>query len=872
MKMIKQVIAAVLAVCTIVPFADSYTIEAEASNSFDYSIHQSCVFDVDVVNDEGGFDHKGCYSDYTSAYNAMNELGQDAVIRNSASASPTKIIAMVSGVVVTNPYRTGQSLNYYYSNSNLTGSQTYSQQYQQGQYTGTASYSTSDGSGSVGILLNGFYGYISMVNCDLIPTKYFTDNLPIQLGGYLNGQGEPVYTMYPEMNYYLCGTDSSGNKEMYFYSFWGWSNSSTVASQTYAYPNRKGTVLPAADWMVSGTKYYSYNGYDFYTDEALTQYAGTYYNYYQFMPLRTASNLTASDLQSFLTAKGYGSSSVLSGNTQTFIDSQNTYGVNALLVFAMAIHESAYGTSNYAVNRYNLFGWNAVDSNPNGASYYSSVSACVIQHMSRNLNGYLDIDDSRHFGMAVGNKGNGLNVKYASDIYWGISIASYAYQIDKMAGFKDLNTVTLGVVSSDSDVYFTKSSDADTEWFDIKNSSGQYYPRAYVVAILSEENEKYKTQSSDHLTNGSLTRASSSNGMAYDWTNNVAWIDTEWITLLENGSPVTEDEDVEPTPEPTPETTPEPEETVIEDKENATYQFYKGIQETSYDEETHVVTISGAAYFEGAYAAEGKVTDTIILVNEETGEETEIAAENTDFDLQMTALYEGYIAVGYEAEIDLDEIEPGNYYLMIQVINGDHEATAALFYNNLDEEYTYENEDGYTARFYTSPINSYRVEISVEKQSIDMNSLVKSSQMTPYFGFDDISIEDDHLIITNGYGILRNASMSAEDNVEYTLYLQDENGNVESYALSAKESAYDFSTLLKSDYDLSMTSFDADIDLSEYAAGTYRIYLEIKTDDYDDIYEIYNIRDHAVEEKTETRTYSLTSTDVRARYVLTIEE
>ena len=34
-----------------------------------------------------------------------------------------------------------------------------------------------------------------------------------------------------------------------------------------------------------GTKYYSYDGYTFYYDKYYKNYAGTYYNYYQFLPL-----------------------------------------------------------------------------------------------------------------------------------------------------------------------------------------------------------------------------------------------------------------------------------------------------------------------------------------------------------------------------------------------------------------------------------------------------------------------------------------------------------------------------------------------------------------------------------------------------------
>ena len=414
----------------------------------------------------------------------MNQLGQDAVLRNSNSASPTKIVAMVNGLVVNNPYRRfggayKDQTQKFYSNSDFTGSNTYTRQYQNAKYTGTAYYN-GNGYGSVGLLINGFYGYVNSYDCDLIPIKYVTNNLPITLGG----GGEGQYVLYPKMNYYYV--DGS---DMVFQPYWIWSDYESKG-QTYAVASGA-SRLPKADWMTSGTTYYSYDGYTFYTDQAMNTYAGTYYNYYQFLPLRTKSYLSASDLQNYLNSVGHGNDSVMSGNAQAFIDAQNKYGVNALMVYAMACHESAHGTSYYATTRANLFGWNAVDSNPDQASSYNGIYSAVEHHMGENLNGYLDIDDGRHFGMAVGNKGNGFNVCYASDTYWGIRIASIAYSIDKLAGLKDLNKIQLGVVSTDNGVYFSHDTNGG-KWYTTINDEGMSYggynPRAYLVPVLSESN------------------------------------------------------------------------------------------------------------------------------------------------------------------------------------------------------------------------------------------------------------------------------------------------------------------------------------------------------------------------------------------------
>lgn len=60
---------------------------------------------------------------------------------------------------------------------------------------------------------------------------------------------------------------------------------------------------------------------------------------------------------------------------QQFLDAEHKYGINALFIAAHAAIESAWGTSYYAKTRNNLYGFNAVDSDPNEASTYPSQDA-----------------------------------------------------------------------------------------------------------------------------------------------------------------------------------------------------------------------------------------------------------------------------------------------------------------------------------------------------------------------------------------------------------------------------------------------------------------------------------------------------------------
>ena len=106
---------------------------------------------------------------------------------------------------------------------------------------------------------------------------------------------------------------------------------------------------------------------------------------------------------------------------KVFVSNQDTYGVNALLITSIRTNESNWGKSSISQKKNNLFGLNATDASPGiNANQYSSVAACIEDFangwMSR---GYLYPKDYRYNGGFLGNKASGLNVKYASDPYWG---------------------------------------------------------------------------------------------------------------------------------------------------------------------------------------------------------------------------------------------------------------------------------------------------------------------------------------------------------------------------------------------------------------------------------------------------------------------
>ncbi|MFV0499206.1 MAG: glucosaminidase domain-containing protein [Bacilli bacterium] len=247
-------------------------------------------------------------------------------------------------------------------------------------------------------------------------------------------------------------------------------NNSGDLLYNYGYYESYATIVvgKAPSFLTKNKQYYSLDGIFFYTNRSimLSNYnsntvtgainaSNPFYNYYQYLPFRSRTNLTNTDFKNFINSKlssDNASKSVLNNYDviNQFFTSQDDVSVNAALEFSMAMLESGYGTSEIAKDKNNLFGWGAVDSGPyEGAFKFASVSQGVDYHFNNAIStGYLDVvQDSRYYGGSVGNKNTGVNVKYASDPFWGMKIAGIYYNMDKKAGFKDYNYYKLAILN-----------------------------------------------------------------------------------------------------------------------------------------------------------------------------------------------------------------------------------------------------------------------------------------------------------------------------------------------------------------------------------------------------------------------------------------
>ncbi|KEZ52172.1 SH3 domain-containing protein [Metabacillus indicus] len=162
---------------------------------------------------------------------------------------------------------------------------------------------------------------------------------------------------------------------------------------------------------------------------------------YQYINLRKPANITADQINLYISEfeKLTGKKSIIAGKGQSFINVGKKYGVNELFLAALAIHESAYGTSYIATTKNNLFGLGAFDIAPFDAAYYFYDIEQNISYQAAFLRSkYLTPGDYRYNGPYLGNKSGGLNVKYSTDEDWGQKIASHMNKMKQMdVGYYD---------------------------------------------------------------------------------------------------------------------------------------------------------------------------------------------------------------------------------------------------------------------------------------------------------------------------------------------------------------------------------------------------------------------------------------------------
>ena len=183
-------------------------------------------------------------------------------------------------------------------------------------------------------------------------------------------------------------------------------------------------VAPHTSAMVIGKKYYSTDGEHF--------DGFTIKNPFLFKNLREPSNYSAAELDKLYSMMNL-QDSPLAGKGATFKEAEERYGVNALYLMAHSALESAWGRSQIARDKNNFFGIAAYDTSPYlSAKSFDNVDKGILGAAKWIRENYIDYGRDH-----LGNKATGMNVRYASDPYWGEKIASIMMTINSRLGGRD---------------------------------------------------------------------------------------------------------------------------------------------------------------------------------------------------------------------------------------------------------------------------------------------------------------------------------------------------------------------------------------------------------------------------------------------------
>ena len=601
-------------------------------------------------------------------------------------------------------------------------------------------------------------------------------------------------------------------------------------------------------------KYYSYDGIYFYTslESMVNDYKHgininavnkiPYYNYYMYLPVRSKTNITSDNIRNYLESRNYTSKdkSVLYGEELTFIDAENKYGVNAITSFSTAINESSWGTSYLARTKNNIFGHNAFDSSVmESASKYKNVSDGIYRHAYYMINaGFAETKDAvaRYYGSHLGNKNSGVNVKYASDPYWGEKIASYYYSIDNYSDLKDYKSVKIGIKVTDTPVPVKKEANnssltlykLESYYNDVSNMSVVILDKVAGEAI-DGNSTWYKIQT-DALLNENrddLIRDTTINDH-YNWDNNYGYVHSSYITLMD---------------------------------ENVNNEYIKkdglfALEELSLTEDKKI-KIKGYLAITGMdNTVDKNITYDLIVENDNKSFSLplERITDLSNINYKVPDKDYDYTYSWFTGIVDLKDIDEGNYNLFIRARSGEYESKEVLsdlFSKKTVSKYTDLNNKGYQFRtnYYLKTIP---IELFIRNNGL-INDKVTPTSDNMINQYQSISLENGLLkLYGSSFNVGGNYNTSV--NVERSIIFENTT-TYERYKFDLgyiDNGEYKITLLVPDNLDKTRAWFNKSIDISNLNKGTYAIYIETKTnvEDYGELNDIFQ------REITSTMTYN----------------
>ena len=151
------------------------------------------------------------------------------------------------------------------------------------------------------------------------------------------------------------------------------------------------------------------------------------------MELNKTSGLTLADYKKIFTGLSNDTNKIFENNYQVFYNMEKKYNINGIFLASMAIHESAWGTSQIAKDKNNLFGYGSYDSTPYESSYEFTNYAEGIETVAKSLvKYYLNPSGTKIYDGETaagwyynGPTLSGVNTRYATDPDWHTKVFNY---------------------------------------------------------------------------------------------------------------------------------------------------------------------------------------------------------------------------------------------------------------------------------------------------------------------------------------------------------------------------------------------------------------------------------------------------------------
>lgn len=592
--------------------------------------------------------------------------------------------------------------------------------------------------------------------------------------------------------------------------------------------------LIAKDGNGETIKYYSFDGNYFYKtmEEMLDDYKSLstnkavniipYYNYYMYSSVRAKSNITAADIKNFLESRGYSDAqkSALVGQELTFIDAEEKYGVNAGIALSTAINESGWGTSALAKTKNNLFGHLAFDSSVmTSASGYNTVSDGIYRHAYYYINTlFAETKDlsGNYYGGHLGNKNSGINVKYASDPYWGEKIAAIYRSIDAYVDYKDLNSSKIGIkVQKESVSVMSEAKSNSKEIYKLK--SHVYEVSNIPVVILEEVKGEtlngsdiwYKIQT-DALLNENRTDVIqvSKVDTLYDRSNNYGYVHSSYITLM--------DENVKK---------------IYVQKEGLF-----GLHNLSVNEDKTVNITGYLAIKEMDNKKDVNITYDLVLQNQDNGSVYEKSItrllDESKFPYSIPSIdkYSNEYS-WFNGNVDLSDVPQGNYSLYVRARSGQYESKKILsniLSVDIASKFTDSNNRGYQFRtnYY---LKTVPIELFIRDNGLISNE-VASTNDNMFNQYQNIELKDGKLNIS-GSSFNVGGNYSKDTNVERKIIFENTK-TFERFEFDLgyiDNGDYPITLVVPDNLDKTRGWFKNSIDISGLEVGTYAIYIHTKS-------------------------------------------